>query len=156
MNIEKKTLGEQHYIFVDRECTYEPQAIAEAMGSGFGEVFGFVGEHGITPLSGPMSLYPEMPTEKLRFRAGVLVSAEDAARAEGNVQGGQIPAGDAMTATHVGPYSSLNQSHKALWDHADAEGFVKAMPIWEIYLDDPHETDEQELRTEIFRAIQSR
>lgn len=153
MNIEKKILDEQHYLYVDRECAFEPQSISEAMGSGFGEVFGFAGQHAITPRSMPMSLYVEMPSDKLRFRAGMLVSAEDAARSEGDVKAGLIPAGEALTATHVGPYSSLSQSHRALWDYADAEGLIKAFPVWEIFVDDPQETKEDELRTEIFRFL---
>ncbi|MHA7873500.1 MAG: GyrI-like domain-containing protein, partial [Hyphococcus sp.] len=55
--------------------------------------------------------------------------------------------------THVGPYAALNQSHRALWDYGDNEGFNNAMPVWEIYVDDPAATPEAELRTEIYRAL---
>ncbi len=155
MEIERRSQDEQHYLYVDRECDFVPQSIAEAMGSGFGAVFEFVGKHGITPISMPMSLYVEMPSDKLRFRAGVLINASDASHADGTVQAGVIPAGDVLAATHVGPYANLNQSHKALWDYADAQGLSKCMPVWEIYVDDPHDTAESELRTEIFRALES-
>ena len=56
-------------------------------------------------------------------------------------------------ATHVGPYSNLNQSHGALWKYMETEGIPGAMPVWEIYIDDPDGTDEDKLRTEIYRAI---
>ncbi len=153
MNIERKTLPEQHYIYVDRECGFDPKGIGDAMTSGFGEVFGFAQGKGIAPLAMPMSVYMEMPGDKLRFRAGVLVSADDAGKAEGAVKSAVMPAGDVLTATHVGPYASLNQSHKALWDYAESHGLPKAMPVWEIYVDDPTQTPEAELRTEIFRAL---
>lgn len=153
MKISRKSLPEQHYLYVDRECSFDGAAIGDAMTSGFGELFGFTAANNITPLSMPMSLYTEMPSGKLRFRACALVSAADAARAGGAIKAGVIPAGDVLTATHVGPYAALNQSHKAIWDHADANGLAKIMPVWEIYIDDPGSTPEAELRTEIFRAL---
>ena len=154
MTIERKTLTEQHYLYVDRECAFDPKAIGDAMSSGFGEVFGFAGSNDIAPLSMPMSVYMEMPSDKLKFRAGVMVSAEDAARATGgNVKAGVIAAGEVLTTTHVGPYATLNQSHKALWDYADAKKLPKAMPVWEVYVDDPTTKPAAEIRTEIFRAI---
>ncbi|MGB3627134.1 MAG: GyrI-like domain-containing protein [Henriciella sp.] len=153
MNIEKKTLPEQHYIYVDRESPMGPE-IAEAMGSGFGEVFGFVAQAGITPLSMPMTLYTAMPSgSTMTFRAGVIVSAEDAAKASGNVKAATIPAGEAVTATHVGPYTNMNVTHQSLWAHCDEKGYTKAMPVWEVYVDDPGEVPEAELRTEIYRAV---
>jgi len=153
MEFERKTLPEQHYIYVDRECAFDAKSIGDAMSSGFGEVFGFTQAKAIKPLSMPTSVYMEMPGEKMAFRAGVFVNAEDAAKAEGDIKAATMPAGDAVTATHVGPYATLNQSHKALWDYAESEGLPKAMPVWEIYVDDPTETSEAELRTEIFRAL---
>ncbi len=153
MRIERRRLPEQHYLYVDRECAFDGKAIGDAMASGFGEVFGFAGKTGIAPLSMPMSVYMDMPSDKLRFRAGVMVSAADAARAAGAVKAGALPAGEVLTATHVGPYAALNQSHKALWDHAETQGLAKAMPVWEIYADDPATKPEAEVRTEIFRAL---
>ena len=152
MKIERVTLPEQHYVYVDRETPYT--AIADAMASGFGAVFGFVGAKGVTPLAMPMAVYMEMPSEdKMSFRAGVFVSAADAAKAEGDVKSAVMPAGEAFKAVHVGPYAALNQSHKALWDHIEEQGVTKAMPVWEIYVDDPEKTPEADLKTEIYRAI---
>lgn len=153
MEFTRKQLPEQHYLYVDRETAMDPQSISAAMGSGFCEVFGFTQEKGVAPLTMPSSIYLEMPSDgKMKFRAAVFVSADDAAKAEGNVKAGVLPAGEVATGTHVGPYASLNQSHKALWDYVEKEGLGKAMPVWEIYVDDPTKTPEAELRTEIYRA----
>lgn len=154
MTIVRKTLPAQHYLYVDRAAAFTAQSIGEAMASGFGEVFGFVQKQGIKPLSMPMAIYLEMPGDTMRFRAGVFISAEDKDRAEGAIKSGVLPAGDVFTTTHVGPYASLNQSHKALWAHMEQQGVSKAMPVWEVYIDDPGSTPEQQLRTEIYRAVQ--
>lgn len=155
MDITRKTLPDQHYLYVDREASFtEANAIADAMASGFGEIFGFTQANGITPLTMPSSIYIEMPSgDKMAFRALVFVSAEDAGAASGNIKADVIPAGDVLTATHVGPYANMNQSHKALWDYADAQGLAKGMPVWEIYVDDPTTKPEAEVRTEIFRKL---
>ena len=153
MEISRTTLQAQPYLFVEGECPYEGEKIAEAMGAAFGQVFGFVGEAGIAPQSAPITVYLAMDPSILRFRSGVMVSAEDAKKATGEVQADNLPAGDAMMTTHIGPYSNMNQSHGALWKHMEAEGIEGAMPVWEVYVDDPEDTDEAELRTEIYRAI---
>lgn len=152
MDFLRKTLVTQHYLYVDRECPYGPE-IANAMGSAFGEVFTFNAQHGITPLSMPMTVYLEKDPNVLRFRGGVIVSAEDAAKAAGNLKTDTLPAGDVITATHVGPYDSLNQTHQAMWRHMEEHAIAGNMPIWEIYVDDPGDTAPEVLRTEIYHAL---
>lgn len=155
MEITRKTLPEQHYLYADREVDLQnPAAIGAAMGSAFAEVFAFAASNGITPLSMPISLYVDMPEgTTMRFRGGVFVSANDAAKHGGAVQAGTIPAGDVLTTTHVGPYASLNVSHRAVWDRMSELDLPKAMPVWEVYVDDPTQVSESDCRTEIFRAI---
>ena len=153
MTFERKTLDAQPYIFVEGECPYDGEKIAEAMGTAFGQVFGFVGQKGITPQSAPITVYLAMDPSMLRFRSGVMVSAEDAEKISGAVLADTLPAGDAMTVQHVGPYAKMNETHQALWSYMEAEGIEGAMPVWEVYIDDPEETDAAELRTEIYRAI---
>ena len=152
MPIERKTLPEQPYLYVERTAGYAD--IAAAMGSGFGAVFGFVHGAGITPLGMPMTVYVEMPSgDTLSFRSAVFVTSEDAARASGEIKAASIPAGEAFTTTHVGAYQTIDQAHKALWAEMDAQGAPKSDLVWEIYIDDPGETPEQTLRTEVYRAV---
>lgn len=152
MDISQVTLPEQHYLYVDKECPYGPE-IATAMGEGFAAVFGFVGQHGITPLAMPMSVYLGMDPTILRFRAAVIVSADDAAKATGDIKSDVLPAGPAMTTTHVGSYDAMSDTHSQMWNHMEAEGIAGGMPVWEIYVDDPGNTPVDTLRTEIYRTI---
>lgn len=128
MNIERKTFAEQHYIYVDRVATFSPADISAATASSFSEVFGFAAAKSIKPHAGPMSVYLERPTnDKMAFRAGVFVDAEDAKLAEGSIKSGVMTAREAFTTTHVGPYASLSRTHKALWDHMEAQGVSKSV-----------------------------
>lgn len=152
MDFTRETLDAQHYLYVDRECAYGPE-IAKAMESGFGEVFGFVGANGLQPLAMPMSVYLGMDPKILRFRAGVIVSEADAAKASRVVKSDTLPAGEVMKAVHTGAYDRLNQTHQALWKHMEDAGIPGTMPIWEIYIDDPGQVPQDEVRTEIYRTI---
>ena len=155
MEFHRKSLPEQHFLYVEREASMSaPQSIAEAMGSGFGAVFTFNQENAITPLSMPTAVYMDMPSgDKMTFRVGFFVSSDDAQKATGEIASFNIPAGDVIMTTHVGPYASLRVTHQALWDHVKAEGLTEASPVWEVYVDDPHEVAEDKCRTEIYRAI---
>lgn len=154
MSIERKTLPDQHYIYVDREASYAGSEIADAMASGFAAVFTALETAQIKALSMPMSVYTAMPSgDKVAFRAGVFVSGEDAGQIAGDVKSDTIAAGDVLTTTHVGAYATMHESHKALWDHLSAAGMSPGFPIWEIYVDDPSQTAESDVRTEIYHAI---
>lgn len=147
MAFERKTLDPQTYVYVER--TTPMAQIAETMGSGFGEVFGTLGAKGIVPQSMPMSVYFEM-SDPLTFRIGAIVSAEDAAAS--GLAHDTLPT-EVVTTLHKGGYDGLGGTHQALWDHMTSEGIAAAMPVWEIYIDDPGETAEADLRTEIYRAV---
>lgn len=154
MTVERKTLPEQHYLYVERETAMDGAAIAAAMGSGFGEVHGFVQAQNITPLAMPSAIYTAFPKDgKMTFRAAFFVGADDAAKAEGAVKAASIPAGDVATATHVGSYMTLSETHQKVWAHMDAEGWTKGALIWETYVDDPTLVPEAEVRTDVSRTI---
>ena len=155
MDLQRKTLPEQHYLYVDREAGFTGTEIADAMTTGFGEVFTFLQSQGIECKSMPMSLYLEMPNgPKMAFRCAMMVSEQDTQKASGNIKVGVIPAGDVVTGVHVGAYANLNVSHKALWDYCDEHGYTKTMPVWEHYIDDPTTVAEDAVRTEIFRCVE--
>lgn len=154
MTIERVTLPDQHYLYVDGEAGADGSGIAEAMGQGFGQVYTFVAEHGIKPISMPSAIYVEMPSSAgMFFRLGFFVEAADAASANGNVKSGVIAGGDAFKAVHTGPYPELNKTHNAIWTHMDEVGAERGRPVWEIYVDDPMETEPAQLKTEVFRMV---
>lgn len=154
MTIEEMTFSAQDYVYVEGDVPMtNPEQIAEAMGVAFGKASAFLQSTGITPLSSPICVYTEMPGEKMTFRCGFFVSSEDAMRTSDEVRADQIPACSALHTIHVGPYTNMNQTHSALWAHAKANGLTSAMPVWEIYIDDPNETEQSTLRTEIYHAL---
>lgn len=154
MDIQEMNFEAQDYVYVAGDAPMtDPEEIAQAMWAAFGKAFEFLNAAGVSVLSPPISVYTEMPGARMTFRCGFFVTAEDAAKASGDVQADQIPEGKALHAVHVGPFTNLNQTHGAIWAHAKAQGLTSAMPVWEIYIDDPNETDEDQLRTEIYHSL---
>ena len=154
MDIIKTTFETQHYLYVDGQAAMgDPADIDQAMGSAFVTVYAFMEKAGITPISKPMTVYSKMPGVKIKFRSGFLVKRKDAKLAEGDVKSGKIPACTALHAVHRGPYMQMNKTHGALWGYAKQNGLTSAVPVWEIYIDDPQTTAQEDLNTEIYHSL---
>ncbi|EAR50005.1 hypothetical protein OG2516_07380 [Oceanicola granulosus HTCC2516] len=151
MDYYTRTLEPQTYVYVDRDCAFEAGAIAAAMGSGIREVLEAVSRADLAVMSPPMAIYESMEPERLRFRVGVLITPEHAGRSPLRV--GELPGGEAVHTVHTGPYATLNATHRALDEALAADGHPHGWPVWEVYVDDPSETPEAELRTEIWRSL---
>ena len=154
MTIEDREFDTQHYVYVEGNAPMmDGEAIANAMGMAFGSAFKGIETHAMTAQSAPICVYADMPGAEMTFRAGFLVSPEDAAKASGDLKAGELPAGKALHKMHIGPYATMNQSHQAMWDEVKSRGMTPSMPVWEIYIDDPSETAPDSLRTEIYHHL---
>ena len=72
---------------------------------------------------------------------------------EGEVVCLDMPTGRAATATHVGPYNRLGETHRAVAEWALANGHRLAHVSWEVY-DDPVD-DPDQLRTGVYMLLAS-
>jgi effector-binding domain-containing protein len=75
----------------------------------------------------------------------------------GDVVGSAIPAGQAATATHFGPYGELGQAHGAIRDWCAAHGHALAGPSWEIYghWEEAWNRDPAKIRTDVYYLLAS-
>ncbi len=137
------------YIHVPGEVAPGSPQIGAVIGQGLPRVFGFLNETHITPLSAPAVIYQAFSPELMQFHMGFFVSEADAAKAAGDVQAGRTPGGQAVRYTHVGPYQKLGAAYEAVAAWLGPQGLTMGMPCWELYVDDPAETPEDRLRTEI-------
>ena len=153
MDFQTEHMDEAYYVYSERSATPGPEIAAE-MAAGFGVVHAFTEARGMTRLSPPIAVYVDMPSAGLMaFRTGVFVSEADAQRAEGAIEWDRMPEGIVVKTVHTGPYTTLNETHQALWSHMDQAGLTKAMPIWEVYIDDPETSEPSDLRTEVYRRL---
>jgi effector-binding domain-containing protein len=144
---------EQPYVYVERTCAMEPATISEEMGKAYGDAMAFIQANGLT-LTGPaLSVYYTYDPQTVTFRAGFFVSTEDAKKASGDVKADTTPAGRVVNFVHTGPYSKLSESYQELMAWLEKEGLTLGAPTWEVYVNDPDSTPEEELRTEIYVSL---
>jgi effector-binding domain-containing protein len=103
---------------------------------------------GIAPSGPPFARYFAMGPDGLDMAAGFPVG-EPLVEA-GVVHPGELPAGPAAVATHVGPYGGLEAAWNALRRQAGALGRPLGDDPWEVYLVGPGSgVDEDEWQTEL-------
>ena len=145
---------EAPYLYAERTCSMAPDDISRNMGIAFGTVGALVGKKGITSVDRALSVYHGHDPETMTFRAGFLVSEEDAAKAEGEVKTDVLPAGRVLNFIHRGPYAKLRVSYGEMMKYLEAEGMTLGTPTWEIYLNDPGSvSSEDELETDIYVTV---
>ena len=144
---------EMPYLYVERSSGMAPEDIGAAMGRAFGDVWDFMQAHGIAPQGPALSVYYTYDPETVTFRAGFVVGREDLNRADGAVKADVTPAGRVVHFTHKGPYSELRTSYGKLMEYIEDEGLTMGAPSWEVYVNDPDRTPEDELITEIYVSL---
>lgn len=116
------------------------------------KVMGWLGQAGIQPASMPMAMWcaMDMETGIADCHAGCFVS--EPVEGEGEITPGTTTAGEVLAITNTGSYDTVGQSWMAVYKHA-AELGRQPGAGWEIYVDDPGNTPEAELRTQIFLPL---
>jgi effector-binding domain-containing protein len=91
--------------------------------------------------------------DQINLEVGVELEAPFAGH--GDVVGSATPAGAVATATHLGPYQTLGQTHDAVKQWCAQNGRTPAGPSWEIYGHwlDAWNNDPSQIRTDVFYLL---
>lgn len=127
-------------------------SLTDFFGRAFGTVMAAVQMQGADPVGPPFALYRGMPTDTVDVEAGFPISGNftDA----NGVVSGTLPETDAVEATHIGPYDTLQETYGAIQQQMAAEGHTPADTMWEFYLSDPEkEPDPAKWQTRVVWPI---
>ena len=103
-------------------------------------------------LAGPPFTHYLSMGESIELEAGVPLRAK--IDAGDDVQVGELPGGDVITTTHIGPYDQLNQAYQALAAYVAEKNLTPGNTMWEFYWSDPQEEpDPAKWKTEIFLPV---
>jgi effector-binding domain-containing protein len=107
------------------------------------------------PVAGiPVAGIPVASNPVARNSAAANSSAGDfAAETTGDVSVDKSYAGNALKTVHVGPYSTMLETHDKLLAFVSAHGFAPSGAAFYRFLDDPSSTPEAQLHTEIFAPV---
>jgi effector-binding domain-containing protein len=128
-----------------------PKVIPEACGL----VWNAVKAAGVTDAGRHVAIYRDCGGGLLDVEVGVEVGSPFAGRDE--VVGSIMPAGDAATVTHFGPYQKLGEANEAIRNWCAAQGQIRAGVSWEIYGHwvDEWNNDPSKIRTDVFYLLKS-
>jgi effector-binding domain-containing protein len=123
---------EQPYLAIRSEVT---NGIAAVVDRSFPQLFGWLGEHGVTPSGPPFIRFREVDHdgEPLEIEVAAPISGGADPPADDTVRAGTLPAGRYATVLHVGPYSheslpDLGDAQAALRDWTGQQGIVTGRP----------------------------
>ncbi len=98
---------------------------------------------------------PEItPTDRMRYDACVTVDEEFVPFGDIGVQ--TVPGGDYARTTHQGPYDTLGRTYSALLgDWLPRSGReLRHSPCLEVYLNDPHGTEPEEILVDVYAPLE--
>ncbi|MBD1545298.1 GyrI-like domain-containing protein [Roseibium aggregatum] len=146
-------VAEIPYFYQERSCGMAPEEVNAAMSGAFQEVWDFLLESGVATTGKALTVYQSIDPERMTFRSGFSVESEAEASAEDPTRYATTPAGQILHFRHTGPYSKLRDSYGQMMAHVEKEGIRIGAPTWEVYLNDPTKTPEDELLTDVFVSL---
>ncbi len=117
------------------------------IGVAYGEIMGVMQRQGFQMSGYPFVLYHNEDMEALDVEIGFPV--DRVVTGEGRVGPGTIPGGTVLSEVHTGPYRTLEKTYIPMMDHIKKEGLNVTDWMYELYLNSPEDTPEDDLRTEI-------
>ena len=123
------------------------QELPKVLGQSFAAVAQYLAEKGEQPAGPVFVAYYNMDMQNLDIEAGFPVARELEGR--GAIRSSEIPGGDLASCVFTGPYSDMVPAYEALKTWVEGQGREPTGVSYEIYLNDPQTTPQQELQTRI-------
>lgn len=111
----------------------------------YGRLLAHLFQHEVQPAGAPFVIYRSMDMDDLDIEAGVPVRSS--LPETDDISAGEMPGGRAVTCVHEGPYGTLGETYDAVTTWMEENGLEASGTGVEVYLNDPAETAEDELRT---------
>ena len=122
--------------------------IGPAMGEAFPKIYHAVVSSGVEPAGMPLARYYDFGETETTFECAIPVP--EPFTGDGEVEPSTVGGGEAAFALHVGPYDKLGETWSEIMAWLAEQGRLPSGPTWEIYVDDPQETDPDKMKTELY------
>lgn len=153
MDIQTVEATAQPMVYVSRDTTMAPGAIAKTVGEAFGTLGAILGMKGILPAGPPLAVYRMGDAGKVSVDIGFPVAKDALPKSNGVVKAGDTPGGRAVAATHHGPYDTIQGTCAAMSAYMEKNGLPMPSLSWEVYLSDPRTTAPQDMVTQVYFPI---
>jgi len=146
MEHRTEDLAAQPYAFIRMRT--KKDEIGNNIGACLGRIAPFVGER----CAGmPLARWSAWEGDGGVMEVGIPVRGKF--EGEGDIQCGELPAGKAISVTHVGSYDGLAETWRKLGAWIKEQGIEARADPWESYVDDPGEVPVEKLRTVIYWPV---
>lgn len=128
---------------VSMRSTIPIARLGDIMGERIGALSRFLRERGVRPAGPPYVRYHTFGDTETDMECGVPLT--EPADGEGEIVGGELPAGPAVTTWHLGSHDRLGEAYGRIEKWRTDNGREPAGPAWEVYhwidLTAPDDTD---------------
>jgi DNA gyrase inhibitor GyrI len=134
----------------------DPKSVSDALGAANQKILDFAMKNNLTLGGAPLAITVSHDAAgKWVFDAALPLDEAPATTpaAEGGVKVGQTFAGKVVKLTHKGPYSSLNDTYARIHAYTQANNLKEGSVSWEEYVNDPGETSEEDLLTNVYVVL---
>ncbi len=148
-NPEIKTTDAQTVVYITMGGAYSQTP------EGYGRLYGWITQHGLTPSGMPHAVYltmpPETPEEDAVWELWAPVSGDppESEPDDAGVGVKRIGPMTVVSAMHTGPYETVEPTYNEIWAWIGENGYLMAGPPMEIYYSDPADVPPEEYLTEI-------
>jgi len=127
--------------------------LSKTMGPIYGEIAAHMAKNGIPFAGPPYARYFNMDMNDLDLEIGFPIAAP--AAGAGRVAAGTLPGGAYATATHTGPYETIESTYNALMAFIGERKLECGSDMFEEYLNSPEDTPPEKLETAIYFPLKA-
>jgi effector-binding domain-containing protein len=127
--------------------------LPEVYAKGYADIAKYLEECDAEPAGPAFAIYYNLDLRNLDVEFGFTVSSS--LKGIDNIRPSQTPSGKSVTCLHIGPYSDVEPSYRALTEWLKDYGYESAGIAYEVYLNDPIETEPDKLKTQVYELIRT-
>lgn len=121
--------------------------LPQLLGESYGKIAGYLAESGEVPAGAPFAAFYNMDMQDLDVEIGFPVAK--VMKGKDDIQTNEVPGGKLGYALHTGRYGDIAPAYEALTEFVKEQGFEPSGVAYEFYLNDPGETPQEKLKTQI-------
>ena len=121
--------------------------LPQELGKAYGTIGQYLGQLGEQPAGAPYAAYFNWDSKDFDVEIGFPVSGTFSEKDD--IKSSEIPGGKLARCLYTGPYNKIEPAYNALTAWVKENGYEATGVAYEFYLNDPGETPQEELMTQI-------
>ena len=133
----------------------DAKSVSDALGAANQKILDYAAKHGLELGGAPLAITISHDAAKWTFDAALPLSTAPPSlpAEEGGVKVGKTFSGKVVKLTHKGPYTSINDTYDRIHAYTKANNLKEGSLSWEEYVNDPGETAEEDLLTNVYVVL---